>query len=128
MFLRAATLALLCLPLASALAAPPLRTSPAAGIQTVQRIDDYTAATEAARASGAMLLVAVEPHGGESSLDRPGLEERFAASGTPWVFCRPDAATAATLAADRGLVEMRGGAGLFVVDHAHEPESLTILG
>ena len=120
MFLRAATLALLSLPFASALAATPLRTRPAADFQAVQRIDDYAAATEAARASGAMLLVAVESHGGESSLDRPGLEERFAARGTPWVFCRPDAATAATLAADRGLVEMRGGAGLFVVDHAHD--------
>jgi hypothetical protein len=85
-----------------------------------QRIDDYAAAVEAARASGAMLLVSVEPQGGESPLDRPAIEERFAASGTPWVLCRPDAATAATLAADRSLVEMRGGPGLFVVDHAHD--------
>ena len=53
MFLRAATLVLLSLSLTSALAATPLRTSPAAGIQTVQRIDDYTAASEAARASEA---------------------------------------------------------------------------
>jgi hypothetical protein len=86
----------------------------------VERIDDYAAATEAARAVGAMLLVSVEPHGGESPLDRPGVEERFAASGTPWVFCRPDPSAAATLAADPGLVEMRGGAGVFVVDHAHD--------
>jgi hypothetical protein len=86
----------------------------------VQRIDDYAAATEAARAAGAMLLVSLEPHGGESPLDRPGLDERCAGSGTPWVLCRPDATTAAALAADRSLVEMRGGAGLFVVDHAHD--------
>ena len=111
MFLRAILIALFSLPLASALAATPLRTNAAASMQAVQRIDDYGAATEAARASGAMLLVSVEPHGGASSLDRPGLEERFAASGTPWVFCRPDATVATTLSADASLVEMRGGAG-----------------
>jgi hypothetical protein len=120
MFRRATALFLLALPVGSAIAATPLRTVPATSRQTVPRIDDYGAATEAARASGAMLLVSVEPRGGESPLDRPGLEERFAASETPWVFCRPDAAAAAGLATDPGLVEMRGGAGLFVVDHAHD--------
>jgi len=86
----------------------------------VQRIDDYAAATEAARAAGAMLLVSVEPQGGDSPLDAPGIEERFAGSGTTWVLCRPDAGSAAGLVADRSLTEMRGGAGLFVVDHAHD--------
>lgn len=120
MFLRPVVRICICVafPFAAAEAATPMR-SPAART-TVERLDDYSAATEAARAAGAMLLVSVEPHGGESPLDRPGVAERFAASGTPWVFCRPDAAAAASLAADPGLVEMRGGAGVFVVDHAHD--------
>lgn len=106
------------LPISSAVAATPVRTP--APLAAVERIDDYAAATEAARAARAMLLVSVEPQGGESPLDRPGIEERFSNGGTPWVFCRPDPAAAATLAADSGLVEMRGGAGVFVVDHAHD--------
>jgi hypothetical protein len=114
-----ATAALLAL-LPTAIVAATIPSSPAAPVSAVQRIDDYATATEAARAAGAMLLVSVEPNAAESPLDRPGLEERFAAGGTPWVFCRPDAAAAAALAADPGLVEMRGGAGVFVVDHAHD--------
>jgi hypothetical protein len=114
-----ATAALLAL-LPTAIVAATIPSSPAAPVSAVQRIDDYATATEAARAAGAMLLVSVEPNAGESPLDRPGLEERFAAGGTPWVFCRPDAAAASALAADRALVEMRGGAGVFVVDHAHD--------
>jgi len=120
MSLRATALVFLALPLGSAIAATPLRAPLAASSQAVPRIDDYGAATEAARASGAMLLVSIEPSGGESPLERPGLEERFASGETPWIFCRPDAAAAAALAADPGLVAMRSGAGLFVVDHAHD--------
>jgi hypothetical protein len=92
----------------------------------VQRIDDYAAATAAAREAAAMLLVSVEPQGGDptdaagSRLERPDLQERFAASGTPWIFCRLGQADAAALVGDRSLVEMRGGPGLFVVDHAHD--------
>jgi hypothetical protein len=92
----------------------------------VQRFDDYGAATEAARQSQAMLLVSVEPTGGNPAdtagqhLERPDVQQRFAASGTPWVFCRigmPDAG--AGLVGDPGLAEMRRGPGLFVVDYAH---------
>jgi hypothetical protein len=92
----------------------------------VQRIDAYEAALEAARQSQALLLVSVEPVGGSPAdatgqhLDRPEVQQRFAASGTPWVFCRVGMADGgATLAADPGLVEMRRGPGIFVVDHAH---------
>jgi len=105
--------------------APPAFARDAAG-EAVQRIDDYAAATEAARQSQAMLLVSVEPTGGNPAdtagqhLERPDVQQRFAASGTPWVFCRlgmPDAG--AGLVGDPGLVEMRRGPGLFVVDYAH---------
>jgi hypothetical protein len=93
--------------------------------QGVERIDDYAAALEAARASGAMLLVSVEPQSGDSGdavgshLERPYVQERFSRSGTPWVFCRLGMAEAAGLVADQSLVEMRRGPGVFVVDHAH---------
>ena len=100
----------------------PLRPTPEAA---VQRIDDYAAALEAARDARAMLLVSVEPRGADDDVvgrivERPDVQRRFAASGTPWVFCRlgMDGGGAA-LAADPGLAEMRGGAGVFVVDHAH---------
>lgn len=119
MFYRGIGSACLLLPCVVAVAATPLRT-PKAAITPVQRIDDYAAASAAAESAGAMLLVSVERHGGESPLDLPGLDDRLAAGGTPWVLCRPDAATAARLAGDSGLVEMRGGDGLFVVDHAHD--------
>jgi hypothetical protein len=92
----------------------------------VQRIDDYGAAIEAARASGAMLLVSVEPQTGDpgdivgAHLERPDVQQRFAGSGTPWVFCRLGMHDgAATLVNDPALVEMRHGPGVFVVDHAH---------
>ena len=117
MLLRATAALLALLPTAIVAAPIPAPLAPAA---TVQRIDDYAAAGAAAQASGAMLVVSIERGGGESPLDRPGVEERFARTGTPWVFCRPDPSTAARLAADPGLVEMRGGDGLFVVDHAHD--------
>ena len=93
----------------------------------IQRIDDYGAASDAARQTGAMLLVSVEPQSGEkgdaagSRLEQPDVQERFAASGTPWVLCRLGLADAAALVGDPSLVEMRGGPGLFVVDHAHAP-------
>ena len=89
----------------------------------IPRIDDYAAAGEAAKAAGAMLLVSVEPTGGDPAdlagqrLDRPEVQERFARSGTPWVFCRLGMEKAAQLVADPSLVEMRRGAGVFVVDH-----------
>lgn len=90
----------------------------------VQRIDDYAAATEAARQSQAMLLVSVEPAGGDAAdaagqwLERPDVQQRFAASGTPWVFCRLGMHDAgAGLVGDPALREMRRGPGVFVVDH-----------
>jgi hypothetical protein len=90
----------------------------------VQRIDDYAAASAAAQASGALLLVSVEPATAEatdlagSHLERPDVQQRFATSGTPWVFCRlgPDQG-GTDLIADPSLVEMRRGPGVFVVDH-----------
>ena len=111
-----------CSPLAVA-ATPVPRIAAAA--EGVQRIDDYAAALEAARASGAMLLVSVEPQSGDPGdvvgqhLERPDVQERFGRSGTPWVFCRLGMAEAAGLVADPSLVEMRRGPGVFVVDHAH---------
>jgi len=121
MLLRALFVACLAFPNVVVTAATPLRPAPAPTNPAVQRIDDYAAASAAAAAGGAMLLVSVERHpGGESPLDHVGLEERLAAGGTPWVLCRPDAAAAAGLVGDPGLVEMRGGDGLFVVDHAHD--------
>jgi hypothetical protein len=92
----------------------------------VQRIDDYAAATAAARQAQAMLLVSVEPTGSDPAdtagqhLERPDVQQRFADSGTPWVFCRVGMEDAgAGLVANPGLVEMRRGPGLFVVDYAH---------
>jgi hypothetical protein len=112
-------------PAQAATPAPPSIGNPVE-LQSVQRIDDYTAATEAARQSQAMLLVSVEPRDGDPTdtagqrLEQPDLQQRFATSGTPWVFCRLGMNGAgAGLAADPGLAEMRGGAGVFVVDYAH---------
>lgn len=93
----------------------------------VQRIDDYAAASAAAREANAMLLVSIEPGSAEASdpvgdrLDSPQVQEQFAQAGVPWVVCRLSLADAATLVTDPGLVEMRGGPGVFVVDHAHAP-------
>lgn len=72
---------------------PPAFAAESAG-GPVQRIDDYAAATAAARQAQAMLLVSVEPAGGDPAdlvgrhLERPDVQQRFATSGTPWVFCR----------------------------------------
>ena len=96
MVFRVAAVSLLSCLVGTALAATPRLTPPDVGSRAVSRIDDYAAATEAARAAGGMLLVSIEPQGGASPLDRPGLEERFAAAATPWIFCRPDAAAAAS--------------------------------
>jgi hypothetical protein len=92
----------------------------------VQRIDDYAAATEAARQSQAMLLVSVEPTAGNPAdmagqhLERPDVQQRFATSGTPWVFCRIGMQEdGAGLVGDPSLAEMRHGPGVFVVDYAH---------
>ena len=105
--------------------APPTFTGEATG-GAVQRIDDYAAATAAARQSQSMLLVSVEPTGGDPAdaagqhLDRLDVQQRFAARGTPWVFCRVGMQEAgAGLVGDPGLVEMRRGPGIFVVDYAH---------
>ncbi|NDC53519.1 MAG: hypothetical protein EBZ74_04330 [Planctomycetia bacterium] len=105
--------------------APPSLATPRGG--SVQRIDDYAAALEAARAAQGMLLVSVEPGGtaddpAGARLARPDVQDRFAASGTPWVVCRVGMeATGATLTADPGLAEMRRGPGVFVVDHTPGP-------
>jgi hypothetical protein len=105
--------------------APPAFARDVAG-GAVQRFDDYGAATEAARQSQAMLLVSVEPTSSNPAdtagqhLERPDVQQRFAASGTPWVFCRIGMQDAgAGLVGDPGLAEMRRGPGLFVVDYAH---------
>jgi len=105
--------------------APPTFAPDASGI-AVPRLDDYGAATAAARQSQSMLLVSVEPTGGNPAdtagqhLERPDVQQRFAASGTPWVFCRIGMQDAgAGLVGDPALVEMRRGPGLFVVDYAH---------
>ena len=92
--------------------------------QGVQRVDDYAAALAAARETGAMLLVSVEPGPDAADvvgthLDRADVQERFARSGTPWVFCRAVGPAAATLVADPALAEMRRGPGVCVIDHAH---------
>ena len=89
----------------------------------IPRIDDYAAAGEAARASQAMLLVSVEPNGGDPSdsagqrLEQADVQEQFLRSGTPWVFCRLGMHEAGGLAGDPSLAEMRRGPGVFVVDH-----------
>ena len=105
--------------------APPAFDREAAG-GAVPRLDDYGAATAAARQSQSMLLVSVEPISGNPAdtagqhLERPDVQQRFAASGTPWVFCRIGMQDAGDgLVGDPGLVEMRRGPGLFVVDYAH---------
>ena len=105
--------------------APPAFAAESAG-GPVQRVDDYAAATEAARQAQAMLLVSVEPAGGDPAdlvgrhLERPDVQQRFATSGTPWVFCRVGMQDAGGgLVGDPSLVEMRRGPGLFVVDYAH---------
>jgi len=104
--------------LTPAVAAPP-------AAATVLRADDYAAALTAAREADAMLLVSVESDPGDaadivgSHLERADVQERFAASGTPWVFCRVAGAAAATLMADPALTQMRRGPGVFVIDHAH---------
>ena len=105
--------------------APPAFDREAAG-GAVPQLDDYGAATAAARQSQSMLLVSVEPISGNPAdtagqhLERPDVQQRFAASGTPWVFCRIGMQNAgAGLVGDPGLVEMRRGPGLFVVDYAH---------
>lgn len=92
----------------------------------VQRIDDYALATEAARQAQAMLLVSVEPTPGNPAdlagqhLDSPDVQQQFATSGTPWVFCRVSMQDAgAGLVGNPGLMEMRRGPGVFVVDYAH---------
>lgn len=108
----------------AAMAATPVPHMVAA-TEGVQRIDDYAAALEAARAVNGMLLVSVEPRSGDPTdvagqhLERPDVQERFARSGTPWVFCRLGMDQAAGLVSDPSLVEMRRGPGVFVVDHAH---------
>jgi len=113
---------------ASAHAATPAPPSlaPNAVFEGVQRIDDYAAATAAARQAQAMLLVSVEPatdnpaDAAGQHLERPDVHQRFATNGTPWVFCRLGANDGGTgLIRDPGLVEMRRGPGVFVVDYAH---------
>lgn len=102
-----------------AVAATP---SPRIQPPVVQRIDDYAAALEAARAARGMLLVSVEPRsdaGDDAAgrqLERPDVQEAFARAGAAWVFCRLGIDAAADLVHDPALVEMRRGPGVFVVD------------
>jgi hypothetical protein len=108
--------------------APPSLHPNAFGAVDVERIDDYSAASAAAKAAGAMLLVSLEPVAASPNdtagahLERADVQGRFAASGRPWVFCRlgMDAGGAA-LTGDPSLVEMRRGPGVFVVDHTPGP-------
>lgn len=120
----------LCLALAVStawrMAAPAWAATPTpAPAPGVQRIDDYGTAVAAARQAAAMLLVSVEPGPGDaadlvgSHVERPDVQERFARSGTPWVFCRVAGPAADALLADPALAEMRRGPGVFVIDHAH---------
>ncbi|MFM8734628.1 MAG: hypothetical protein ACKOC8_05470 [Pirellulales bacterium] len=102
------------------------RSPDAADPGAVQAIDDYAAAGEAARQAGAMLLVSIAP-GSDGATDvvgerlaSPEMQERFTRSGVPWVICRLSRADTGTLVSDPSLVEMRGGPGVFVVDHSHE--------
>ena len=75
----------------------------ATATESVQRIDDYAAALGAAQAANGMLLVSVEPQSGNPTdlagqhLERPDVQDRFARSGTPWIFCRLGMAEAAGL-------------------------------
>lgn len=121
---RGAGLALLAILLAGGPAAP--RAADPETPAAVRSIDDYAAATAAARETAAMLLVSVEP-GDPSSDDAVGrrlgdpvVQRRFAAAGTPWIVCRLPRAAAATLVADPALVSLRDGGGVFVVDFAHD--------
>lgn len=98
---------------------------------SVTCINDYAAATAAARDAGAMLLVSVEPEVSDDDLvgrylQQPEVQTRFSASPTPWVFCRLplDGQTAVKgeqirLVDHPSLVELRRGAGVFTVDYAH---------
>lgn len=110
-------------------AATPERSlaAPAAGVQWAA---DYASAGETAKATAAMLLVSVEPDADNPNdltgqwLSRPDVQERFAGSGTPWVFCRVGMnAGGSELVADPSLAEMRRGPGVFVVDHTGGPLS-----
>ncbi len=118
-----ATLAIASSPLFAPAATPDRQAALAA--TDIPCLDEYATATKAAQASHAMLLVSVET--GESDdpvarrLEQPAVQERFLRSGTPWVFCRPDARATAKLVAEPSLIEMRRGPGVFVVDHTGGP-------
>ncbi len=125
---RIVAAALLCLPAA----AHADDTSDTGARPAVTSINDYAAATAAARDAGAMLLVSIEPEVTEndvvgSHLRQPSVQRRFADSATPWVFCRlPLESTTAIkgtqmrLVDHPSLVELRRGAGVFTVDYAHK--------
>ena len=99
---------------------------------SVTCINDYAEATAAARDAGAMLLVSIEPEVSDDDLvgrylQQPAIQNRFATSATPWVFCRlPLEGTTAVkgsqirLVDHPSLVELRRGAGVFAVDYAHQ--------
>jgi len=97
-------------------------------------VADYGEATELARGRQAMLLVSVEPVAGDPAdivgrhLERPDVQQLFAGSGTPWVFCRigigDTGGSQARLVDHPSLVELRHGPGVFVVDHAHAEDGL----
>jgi hypothetical protein len=104
-------------------------------IDAVPVVNDYAAATELARQRQAMLLVSLEPAGADADdavgrrLQSADVLERFAASATPWVFCRigtdaPSATGEPRLVDHPSLAELRRGPGIFVVDHAHAQEGL----
>ncbi|MEI8070250.1 MAG: hypothetical protein WCI09_01545 [Planctomycetota bacterium] len=112
---------------------------------TVQQINHYGQATQIARQRQAMLLVSVEPSLLQSPtpatnvsstavrtwLERRDVQDLFASSKTPWVFCQSDINDlsaiqgAHTRLVDHpSLVELRRGPGLFVVDYAHAESGL----
>lgn len=125
--------------LGTALLMPPAacaaETPPADHAQTtltsVLCLNDYATATAAAQETGAMLLVSVEPEVSPQDLvgrylQQPEVQDRFAQSATPWVFCRlPLEGTTAVegeqirLVDHPSLLELRRGPGLFAVDYAH---------
>ena len=104
---------------------------------------DYTLATQKAQQLHALLLVSVEPSTAESPADRLAddavgqwlgrldVQQRFASSEKPWIFCRIGSNETVSVGSQQvrlidhpSLVELRHGPGIFVVDYAHEAAGL----
>lgn len=107
-------------------AAAAREAAPAPAVSGATSVDDYAAASAKARETGAMLMVSIEPHAPHDTdvvgvrLSGDGMQQLFLASDTPWVICRLGMESAGWLLQDPALVEMRGGAGVFLVDYAHD--------